>query len=127
MLHRRYFTGFWMNIAGFSIHQNSEYLRTWICQHSEYTGVLNMLDLQAYQGSKYVRVTQGSKRAWICLNNSWICLIMSEMSAYVKICGSMREYTQICLNSFCFTFPPYNSLSNGIIGCFLEQTKFDFF
>ena len=86
-----------------------------------------MLDLQAYQGSKYVRVTQGSKRAWICLNNSGICLIMSEMSAYVKICGSMREYTQICLNSFCFTFPFYNSLSNGIIGCFLEQTKFDFF
>ena len=35
---------------------------------------------------------------WVCLNNSWICL-------------SLTEYAGICLNGFCFTFPHCNPLS----------------
>ena len=31
-----------------------------------------------FQGSVYVRFTQGSEYAWIYLNNSWICLIIPE-------------------------------------------------
>ena len=31
-----------------------------------------------YHGSKYARVTQGSEYAWICLNNSRMCLIVPE-------------------------------------------------
>ena len=57
------------NIAGF-----------WIEQGYEYAGVLNtLLDLNMSglcicHSFKYVMVTYGSKYAWICLNNSWICL-----------------------------------------------------
>ena len=62
-----------LNIAGF-----------WIYQGCEFAGILNMLlvlnmsGFWIYHSFKYVRVTQGSKYAWICLNNSWICLIMPE-------------------------------------------------
>ena len=53
-----------------------------------------------YQGSQYI---SGNKHAriqsipefWICLNNSWNCLIMSR---YVWICLNMTEYAWICLN-----------------------------
>ena len=40
--------------------------------------VLNMLGFWIHDSFKYVRVTQGSKYAWICLNNSWICLIIRQ-------------------------------------------------
>ena len=51
-----------LNIAGFWIYQGSEY-----ASGSGYTTIM-----------KYIRVTQGSEYAWICLNNSWMWLIMPE-------------------------------------------------
>ena len=110
--HRRCLTGLWIC------------LRFWICQRSESTGVLNIPGLWICQGSEYssgteyvrtldiswfyARVTHGSKFAWICLNNSWICLIMSE-------------FAWICLNGFCFKFTHCSSLSKGTIECFLGK------
>ena len=48
-LHPRYLTGFWMCFW------------FWI-----------------YQSSEYAKVMQGCECVWICLNNSWIYLIVSE-------------------------------------------------
>ena len=54
----------------------------WIYGGSEYTSVLNMLlvlnmsGFWIYHGSKDAIVTQGFEYAWMCLNNSWICLII---------------------------------------------------
>ena len=87
-------------------------LRFWICQRYEYSGVLNTPELWICWGSelllvlnmsgswiyhkfKYVRVRQVSQYAWICLNNSWICLFMPECA-------------WVCLNGFCFTFTHCN-------------------
>ena len=67
-----------------------------------------------YHSLKCVRVTQGSKYAWIYLNNFSICLVKPEC-AY------------ICLNGFCFTLTHCNPLSKGTIDCFLGKKKFNFF
>ena len=75
--------------------------------------VLNMLGFWIYHSFKYVRVTQGSKYAGTCLNNSWICLIM-------------RQFVKVCLNWFCFTFAHCNPLSKGTIDCFLESKNLIF-
>ena len=119
-LHRRYLTGLKMCL-GF-----------WICLWF-YVRVLNN-----------TRVTRGSAYAWICLNNSWICLIIPEY-AWIRL--NMSEYSEICVNmpkvasmAFAFHFPivifcllklvvayfnVYKKL--GTWGCFLEETKFDIF
>ena len=52
----------------------------WKCQDSEKT------DFWLYQGYTGFR---------ICLNNSWICLFMSE---YVWVCLSIPENARMCLN-----------------------------
>ena len=84
-----------LNIPGFWISQGSEYTRVWIYQGSEYARVLNIIGFWIFQGSEYARVlnrpgfwiyqgfeytgvTQTSDCAWISLDKSWICLIMSE-------------------------------------------------
>ena len=72
-----------------------------------------MSGLWIYHGSKYVRITQGSEYALICLNNFWICLIMLE-------CAS------ISLNGFCFKFTHFNSISKGKT-VFLESKNLIFF
>ena len=63
-------------------------LEFWISHNSEYARILNMplvvsmigfwicLWFSRYQCSEYARFTQGPEYAWICLKNSWICLIM---------------------------------------------------
>ena len=69
------------------------------CRGSEYAS-----------GSKYVKVLeipqfeicQGKTGFRICLNNSWICLIMPECAL-------------ICLSGFCFKFTHCNPLSKGTI------------
>ena len=48
-----------------------------------------------FQGSENARVTLDSEYFWICLNYSWICLIMLE---YAWICLNIPEYTEICVN-----------------------------
>ena len=99
---------------GFWICQRSEYTGFWIYQGCEYTRVLNMLlvlnmsGFWIYHGSKYARVAQGFEYAWICLNNSWIWLIMPECP-------------KIFLDGFCFTFTHCNSLSKGTVYCFLGK------
>ena len=40
--------------------------------------VLNMTRFWTYHGFKYAKVTKGSPYAWICPNNSWICMIIPE-------------------------------------------------
>ena len=54
-----------------------------------------MLESWIYQCCKYVRITQGSEYAWICLNNSWICLVTPE---YAWIYLIMAENMEICVN-----------------------------
>ena len=49
------------------------------------------------------------------------------MPEYARTRGGMREYTQFYLSGFCFTFRHYNPMSKRTIGCFLKQTKLDFF
>ena len=78
-----------------------------LCQGSEYTRVLNMplvLNLPEfwiYQSSEYVRVTQGSEYAWLCLiMPGWISLDMSE---YAGICLNM-------LKSACMIFVLFSPL-----------------
>ena len=70
-----------LNICGFSKYQNSKYIRAlsmpgfWIYQGSEeasgsqYTRFLNIPEFW---------ICQGFTGTWICLNNSWICLVMPE-------------------------------------------------
>ena len=111
--HRRCFTWFWinqgsghtsgfeyamvlnmsqvLNMPGFWIYQESEYA---YC--SDYAKFLN-------RSSEYARITLGSGYAWTYLNNSWICLIMSE---YIWICRNMCEYAHLMV--FCFIFPHFN-------------------
>ena len=72
-----------------------------------------MSGLWIYHGFKYPRVIHCFECAWICLNNSWISLIMPECAL-------------ICLNGFCFTFIHCNPLSKGTADCFPEKQKFDF-
>ena len=57
--------------------------------------VLNMSGLwtSIYQGSEYARFTRGSEYAWISLNNSWICLILSECIGLWICQGSV--YTRV--------------------------------
>ena len=62
MLHCRCVTGFWIC------------LRFWICQHSEYSRVLNMPGFWIYHSFKYVKLTQGSKYAWINPGYIWLYL-----------------------------------------------------
>ena len=50
----------------------------WIYQGFKYVRVLNMPGFWIYQCSEYTKVAQVSKCAWISLNNSWKCLIISE-------------------------------------------------
>ena len=92
------------------IWQGSEY-----ASGSEYLRVLNMslvlnvLEFWIYQGSKYAsgfkyaRILNTSEY-WICqcytgfrmcLNISWLCLIMSECA---WLCRKMLEYAEICVN-----------------------------
>ena len=106
-------TGFWICL-GFWICQRSEYMGIlnipglWICQGSEHASGLNMSGFWIYHGSKYARVTQGFEYAWIRLNNSWIWLIMPECP-------------KIFLDGLCFTFTHCNSLSKGTVDCFLGK------
>ena len=59
--HRRCLTGFW-------IYHGSEFA----------SGSAYIPGFWIYQGSKYVKVTKDSEYAWICPNNTLICLPMSE-------------------------------------------------
>ena len=67
----------------------------------EYTSVLdmglilNMAGSWIYQGSEYTKVTQASGCAWISLNNSWKCVIISE---YPWVCQNIPAYAWIWLN-----------------------------
>ena len=90
-LHCRCLTGSWL-------YQGFEYARVLcmllvLCKNSEYTRFLNMLKLHR------------DLNAWICLNNSLICLIIPQ-----HFCRNMREYVYICMNDFYFTFPYCNPL-----------------
>ena len=71
--------------------------------------VLNVPEFWIYQGSEYASgfeyarilsipefgICQGYTGFRICLNNSWICLIMS---GYIWLCLNMPKYVWICLN-----------------------------
>ena len=94
----------------------------WICQSSEYIRVLNMPRFwiyhgfeyasgSVYQGSKYARVTEGSKYP------------------YPRICLNMYEYARICVNIPTSAWIAFvlNFLIVIPLNCFLEETKFDFF
>ena len=70
-----------LNVPDFWIYQSSEYASGF-----EYAGIMNIPQFSICQD--YTGFT-------ICLNNSWIWLIMS---GYVWICLSMQEYAWICLN-----------------------------
>ena len=106
-------------------------LEFWISHNSEYARILNMplvvsmvgfwicLWFSIYQGSKYARFTQGPEYTWICLNNSWICLIML---GYVWICLNIHQYAWICLSGFCFPCPHGNHLFTWIHRYLFEQS-----
>ena len=73
-------------------------------QGSEYAGILNKpgfwiyLWFWIYQGSEYVRVTQGSEYAWLCLAEyAWICLNQG-----VDITVNFRRKPDKILYFFCF-------------------------
>ena len=74
-----------LNKPGFWIYQGSEYAPGY-----EFARVLNTrVWLWVCQDSEYVRITQGSEYAWICLIMSgWICLDLSE---YAGICVNMPK------------------------------------
>ena len=83
--------------------------------------VLNMPDFSVYRGSEYVFGFEYVRvldilQLLVCqiYTGFWIRLIMPECA-------------RICLNGFCFTFTPCNSLSKGIIVRFIGKWKFDFF
>ena len=73
-----------LNTPGFWMYQGSEYNRVlniprfWIYQGSKYVRVLSMRSFLMYQGSAYTGVIQTFECSLISLDNSWICLIMSE-------------------------------------------------
>ena len=89
----------------------------WVYHSSESATVLNISRLRIcllfciYQGSKYARVTEGSGDAYACL-----CLNMSE---YARICVNipLRAWMAFVLNLFIVIS----------LGCFLEETKSDFY
>ena len=101
--------------------------------------VLNLPKIWIYQGSAYTSgfeyarivnipefwICQGYTGLRICLNNSWICLIMS---GYVWICLNMLKYAWIylnLLNGFCFTFTHlfYNTLSTWTRSYLFERLQ----
>ena len=95
----------------------------WIYQSSEYAS-----------GSEYVRAIQCSQYAWICLNNSWIGLIILD---YTWIFLNMSEYAWICHKSAWIAFVSHVPIviscllecvvkSERTWGCFLEEAKLDF-
>ena len=59
--------------------------------------VPNMSAFWIHQNSEYTGVTEASECAWISLDNSWICLIISE---YVRICLNIPTYASIWLNLY---------------------------
>ena len=66
---------FWI-YGGFWIYQTCKCRGSEYASGFEYVSVLDMSMFWMHHGSKYARVTQGFEYPWICLNNSWICLIM---------------------------------------------------
>ena len=93
----------------------------WIYQSSEYAS-----------GSEYVRAIQCSQYAWICLNNSWIGLIILD---YTWVFLNMSEYAWICHKSAWIAFVSHDPIviscllecvvkSERTWGCFLEEAKF---
>ena len=82
-----------LNIPGF-----------WIYQGSEYAWVLNMPRFWIYHGSQYTGVTQASECAWISLDNSWICLIMSE---YARIFNTNSTLLRLVSLRFQFSIREY--------------------
>ena len=121
-----------LNISGFWIAQNSEYvsgsecarvldtpgfsicLWFWICQSFGYTRLLNMsliLNIPEFW------ICQGYTGFRICLNNPWICLNMLE-------CLNMAE----CLLFYISTFPPlfynfFSTLTRGYLFERLQETR----
>ena len=67
-----------LNISEFLIYQGTEYAR-----------VLNIPGVWIYQGSEYAGVIQAFECAWISLDNSWTCLIVSE---YPRMLNSNLSY-----------------------------------
>ena len=74
-----------LNTPGFWMYQGSEYNRVlniprfWIYQGSKYIRDLNIPGFWICKDSEYSKITQDSECIWIIsLDNSWICLIMSE-------------------------------------------------
>ena len=68
--------------------------------------IMKMPGFWLYQGSQYVRVTQGFEYVWI----------ISNVPDYACICQTMWEYAKIYLNGFCFTFPYFCLLSTRTYG-----------
>ena len=105
----------------------------WTNQGSEYTKILHtrlVMNLPGFwihvwfwicQGSEYVRVTQGSEYAWICLIMSgWICVDMSE---YAGICVNMPKSARIV---FVLYFPiAIPCLLEGVVTYFNVFTKLE--
>ena len=91
-------------MSGSWIYQGPEY-----ASGSEYARVLNKPGFWISHGSEYVRVTQGSEYAWICLIMSdWICL---DLSKYAVICTNMPKSAWV---AFVLYFPI-------VIPCLLER------
>ena len=99
----------------------------WIFQGFEETRVLNKPGFWIYQGSEYasgsefIRVTQGSEYAWICLIMfGWICLDMPE---YAGICVNMPKSAWI---AFVLYFPiVIPCLLEGVVTYFNVFTKLE--
>ena len=88
--------------------------------------VLNMPVFWIYNSFEYARVPYMAEYTSVIPEYAWLWL---DMPQYLWICLN-------CLNDFCFTFPHCNPLPtwkrNYLFrrlceGCFLEETKFDFF
>ena len=75
--------------------------------------VLNMFWI--YHSFKCVRVTQGSKYAWICLNDSWVCPIAFDWHSPIVI-PYLKESQTVFLESKNLLF---SIVAGSIWFCFL--------
>ena len=143
-----------LNIQGFWIAQDSEYVWFWMCQSFGYNRalnislILNMPGFWIYQSSEYARVRQASEYAWLCLIMSgydWIlanmiCVIMFKSAWKVFVlhfsCGYITLHVVTYLKG-CRRLELIGvSLGSSSIiwdfhyvwtwGCFLEEITFDF-
>ena len=91
----------------------------WMCQSFGYTRVLNIPDFWLCQGYTGIR---------ICLNNSWICLIMFgyvwiflNMPEYLWMCLSLPEWLLFYISTFSHLF--YNPFSTWRCGYLFEHLQ----